>query len=239
MWNDEKSFYRYLKGRMDRAGLAAVRIETHGTVSGMPDLYVMGKGVDAFVELKNMKDVSVNSNRIKVPWRPGQQSWAARYREHHHANCSRYIYEKYSWTLAGCKDGVLAVRMREPYEGNTITSLNESDVFRFNFIEAEQLDLRRLLLGHSQVYMPKVRKDTTWREFLQDCVELIYTHVLEPYMTCAGWADVPYVDDLLYELDMGFGMLESFLLHDSMERARLWQRQLVDLLTGMMVDAET
>ena len=83
MWENEQKFSRYLIKRLKNECFVCNRIETHGTLNGMPDIFVQGHGIDTFIELKNMNKVSVNDKRFKVPWRPGQVAWATVYRNTH------------------------------------------------------------------------------------------------------------------------------------------------------------
>ena len=79
MWESEQKFSHYLIQRLKGEGFICNRIETHGTLNGMPDMFVQGNGMDTFIELKNMKKASVNDERLKVQWRPGQVAWATVY----------------------------------------------------------------------------------------------------------------------------------------------------------------
>lgn len=150
MWENEKMFSRYLIERLKRNSFVCNRIETHGTLNGMPDMFVQGHGMDTFIELKNMKNVSVNDENIKVSWRPGQVAWATVYRNTHLYNIKDFDIIKCSWTFIGCKDGVLAVPMCRHFENNM---LKNSDV-KFRISKDE--NIRDILMAHSQLVMPVI-----------------------------------------------------------------------------------
>lgn len=77
-YKNEAMFSKSLIDRLTAAGFNITRIESHGTMRGIPDMFVQGHGFDVWLELKNG-----NSN-----WRPGQFGWCYRYYlEHNKKKC--------------------------------------------------------------------------------------------------------------------------------------------------------
>lgn len=107
MYQTEKDFGKAVMNAFKRLGFTCIRIESASTISGMPDLYVMGYGDDYFIELKNTKRNTPEPGTYKVAWRPGQQGWAATYKLHH----TTKDRTKYSWTLQAFNDKVHCIRM--------------------------------------------------------------------------------------------------------------------------------
>lgn len=148
MWDSEKKFSQYLIARLKGEGFVCSRIETHGTLNGMPDMFVQGNGIDTFIELKNMKSASVNDKKWKVQWRPGQVAWAAVYRNSH-LNCYRDVdMYRVTWTFIGCSDGIVAVPMCSNFLLNTVTEKDIAYVIR------KGDSIVDILGAHSQVVMP-------------------------------------------------------------------------------------
>ena len=150
MWENEQKFSQYLIGRLKNEGFVCNRIETHGTLNGMPDMFVQGHGMDTFIELKNMKKSSVNDERFKVPWRPGQVSWATVYRNTHIHNINGFNIARYSWTFIGCSDGIIALPMCSNFMLNEV---NTSDI---KYIIDRQTKIKDILMAHSQLVMPSL-----------------------------------------------------------------------------------
>lgn len=148
MWESEQKFSRYLIQRLKDEGFVCNRIETHGTINGMPDMFVQGHGIDTFIELKNMKKVSVNDERFKVPWRPGQVAWATVYRNTHTYNVNGFDITRCSWTFIGCNDGIIALPMWSNFMFNEV---NASDI-RYTIDKCTKI--KDILMAHSQLVMP-------------------------------------------------------------------------------------
>ena len=87
-WTNEEELGKFLMRKLNSCGMKPIRIETAATLNGMPDMYVMGKGFDYFIELKNMPHTSINSKQFKIQWRPGQQAFALEYKR-----CRAHVIE--------------------------------------------------------------------------------------------------------------------------------------------------
>lgn len=163
MWDSEQKFSHYLTDRLKKEGFVCNRIETHGTLNGMPDMFVQGNGMDTFIELKNMKKASVNDGKWKIPWRPGQLAWAAVYRNSHHTCYKDVDMYKVSWTLIGCSDGILAIPMNGSYLLNTVTEKDTA------YVIGKGDRIRDILGAHSQLAMPALCPgERRMYDFLED-----------------------------------------------------------------------
>lgn len=170
MWNNEKLFGKYVMMKLKNVGMTPIRIESASTISGMPDIYAMGRH-DYFIELKNMKDKSINSSSWKIEWRPGQQAWAQQYAAAHTVHVGKeFIKTKCSWTFVGLKDGVLLIRM-EDYIPDAKVYADNANVFMFTTDEFRILDLFWFLRTHSQVALPILRNNMTWGCFLHNAMQ--------------------------------------------------------------------
>lgn len=123
--NTEREFAKDFIAKMHKEGSRAIRIETGSTQVGVPDILLFVPGCITFVELKNCKDKSILDRHITVPWRPGQQAFAAIHRMYTMRN---------TWTLVACKDGVLVIKMDREFENNKV-DVADSSVFRFTYSE--------------------------------------------------------------------------------------------------------
>lgn len=150
MWESEQKFSHYLIGRLKNEGFVCNRLETHGTLNGMPDMFIQGNEIDTFIELKNMKKVSVNDERLKVSWRPGQVAWATVYRNAHMYSINGFNITKCSWTFIGCSDDIIALPM---WSNFMLNEVNESDI---KYIIDKHTKIKDILMTHSQLVMPSV-----------------------------------------------------------------------------------
>lgn len=150
MWESEQKFSHALIKWLKNEGFVCNRIETHGTLNGMPDMFVQGNGMDTFIELKNMKKASVNDERLKVQWRPGQVAWATVYRNTHLFSINGFNITRCSWTFIGCSDGIIALPM---YSNFLCNEVNGCDI-KF-FIEKDD-KIKDVLMAHSQLVMPNL-----------------------------------------------------------------------------------
>ena len=151
MWKTEKDFSKYVMNKLKAECADCCRIETPATGVGIPDLWVQCFGDDFFIELKNihhdlpakfdMKDV-----REIIPWRPGQQAWAYRYKMYHTVAGK----SKCSWTLVGMNDGMIAIRMDKLYENDCI-SYYDDGIMVFNKGELKSIKLSALLFKESYI----------------------------------------------------------------------------------------
>lgn len=163
MWENEQKFSRYLIQRLKDEGFVCNRIETHGTLNGIPDIFVQGHGIDTFIELKNMKKLSVNAERFKVPYRPGQVAWAAVYYNTHKYSVNGFDITRCSWTFIGCSDGIIALPMWSNFMFNEV---NVSDI-RYTIDKCTKI--KDILMAHSQLVMPvSCPSDVCMYKFIHD-----------------------------------------------------------------------
>lgn len=121
MWDTEAKFSHAIMNKLKSIGFDCMRIETGSTTTGCPDLWIQGHGDDFFIEFKNIKTASIHDKEVKIPWRPGQQAWATRYRMFHAG-------KKCSYTFAGLSDGWIAIKMNNVFNNN-IVQMNDENVF--------------------------------------------------------------------------------------------------------------
>lgn len=135
-WSNERSFVRYLLGKLHDEGFKTTRIESGATSVGIPDIYYVGHGTDGWIECKFVKkNVPLILN---VPWRPGQQAWMLEY--------YKGMYQKKKcWTFVGMIDSVVCVPMDKFYEDNDV-DLFASFSRIFTHKEFSELKLREVLL---------------------------------------------------------------------------------------------
>ena len=198
MWKTEKEFGQYIMAKLSKEGAKCIRIESASTISGMPDMYLMGLADDYFIEFKNMKDKSIKDACWKIPWRPGQQGWALDYYDRHSKQYSEaFVKSKHTWTFVGLKDGVLLIRMTVYRKDNVIYA---SDYFTFVFSKENltKLKLSWFLKTYTYVIKPFIHEGDTWYTYLQNWS----TYILNE---CFGGAysydiDMPtpeeYIDDI-------------------------------------------
>lgn len=202
MWESEQKFSRYLIGRLKNEGFMCSRIETHGTLNGMPDMFVQGHGIDTFIELKNMKKVSVNDKRFKVSWRPGQVAWAAVYRNTHKYNVNGFDIIRCSWTFIGCSDGIIALPMWSNF------MLNEVNVSDTRYTIDKCTKIKDILMAHSQLVMPSLcPSGLSMRSFIYDTA-LQYQYLFAG--SAVDMIDWPDTEVLARSIDMRSKELYGF-----------------------------
>ena len=76
-YRNEAAFSKALCTAMRAKGIFVQRIESGETGKGIPDLFVITKGVPMWIELKRVHGrIPVNTGLyVTIPWRPGQQAW--------------------------------------------------------------------------------------------------------------------------------------------------------------------
>lgn len=112
MYKTEHDFSKSLSDRLTKAGLMVTRIESHNTGNGIPDMFVCGRGLDTWLELKNDPKLSVKDKVIKVAWRPGQVAWMYTYFQKHRT--------KSCLTLVAASDGVFIIPMTATFKDHTV-----------------------------------------------------------------------------------------------------------------------
>lgn len=112
MYKTEHEFSKSLSDRLTKAGLMLTRIESHNTGNGIPDMFVCGRGLDTWLELKNDSKLSIKDKVIKVAWRPGQVAWMYTYfQKHRTKNCL---------TLVAASDGIFIVPMTAAFKDHIV-----------------------------------------------------------------------------------------------------------------------
>lgn len=202
MWESEQKFSHYLIGRLKNEGFMCNRIETHGTLNGMPDMFVQGHGMDTFIELKNMKKVSVNDERLKVSWRPGQVAWATIYRNTHMYNVNGFDITRCSWTFIGCSDGIIALPM---WSNFMLNEVNESDI---KYIINEHAKIKDIVMAHSQLVMPSLcPSGLGMHSFIHD-IALQYQYLFAG--SAESYIDWPDTEVVARSIDMRSKELHGF-----------------------------
>lgn len=112
MYKTEHEFSKSLSDRLAKAGLMVTRIESHNTGNGIPDMFVCGRGLDTWLELKNDPKLSIKDKVIKVAWRPGQVAWMYTYFQKHRT--------KSCLTLVAASDGVFIIPMTATFKDHIV-----------------------------------------------------------------------------------------------------------------------
>lgn len=112
MYKTEHEFSKSLSDRLAKAGLMVTRIESHNTGNGIPDMFVCGRGLDAWLELKNDPKLSIKDKVIKVAWRPGQVAWMYTYFQKHRT--------KSCLTLVAASDGIFIIPMTATFKDHIV-----------------------------------------------------------------------------------------------------------------------
>ena len=73
-YRNEAAFSKALVTAMRAKGIFVQRIESGETGKGIPDLFVITKGVPMWIELKRVHG-ACHRDYVEIPWRPGQQAW--------------------------------------------------------------------------------------------------------------------------------------------------------------------
>ena len=76
-YRNEAAFSKALCAAMRAKGIFVQRIESGETGKGIPDLFVITKGIPMWIELKRVHGhIPAHSGlSVSIPWRPGQQAW--------------------------------------------------------------------------------------------------------------------------------------------------------------------
>ena len=112
MYKTEHEFSKSFSDRLAKAGLMLTRIESHNTGNGIPDVFVCGRGLDTWLELKNDPKLSIKDKVIKVAWRPGQVAWMYTYFQKHRT--------KSCLTLVAASDGIFIIPMTATFKDHLV-----------------------------------------------------------------------------------------------------------------------
>ena len=112
MYKTEHDFSKSFSDRLAKARLMVTRIESHNTGNGIPDMFVCGRGLDTWLELKNDPKLSIKDKVIKVAWRPGQLAWMYTYfQKHMFKNCL---------TIVAASDGMFIIPMTATFKDHIV-----------------------------------------------------------------------------------------------------------------------
>lgn len=161
----EADFSRSLSGRLAKEHIMVTRIESHGTGNGIPDMFVCGRGLDTWLELKADDKYSITDKVIKVDWRPGQQAWALEYfRKHTTKNCL---------TLVKVSDGIFIIPMIMTYDKHMVYNpqgISSKDLNKFK--------LYRILDAMSTYWFNRNQcAETTYLDMINGFVDDFYPGV--------------------------------------------------------------
>ena len=140
MYKTEHDFSKSLSDRLTKAGLMITRIESHNTGNGIPDVFVCGRGLDTWLELKNDPKLSIKDKVIKVAWRPGQLAWMYTYfQKHMFKNCL---------TLVAASDGIFIIPMTEIFTNHIVYNPNS-----ISYEDLKWIDICRVLEAMSTYWI--------------------------------------------------------------------------------------
>ena len=162
MYKTEHEFSKSLSDRLAKAGLMVTRIESHITGNGIPDMFVCGRGLDTWLELKNDPKLSIKDKVIKVAWRPGQIPWAFTYFQRHITKCSL--------TLVAASDGIFIIPMTDTFKEHKVI-----DSQSISYEDLGWIDIPRVLKAMSTYWVRD--SDKTYLDMLNSFVDEFYPGV--------------------------------------------------------------
>lgn len=111
-YRNEAAFSKALCTAMRNRGIFVQRIESGETGKGIPDLFIITKGVPMWIELKRVHGVipARDTDVVQIPWRPGQQAWLNEVRTRGMATL----------TLACFDNGILQITHERLYGNNSV-----------------------------------------------------------------------------------------------------------------------
>lgn len=165
-YKSEAVFSSVIANKLTKAGYSVVRIESHSTGNGIPDMFVQGRGDDFWLELKNSN--KADTSKVSVAWRPGQQAWSHTYYTKHRT--------KWVVTLMSGKDGVYIISMNTIYNNNEV--VEPWFISWKDFDELSCYNVARLLYIASREFVIK-DPHTTYREALIIWLEHYFPDAIE------------------------------------------------------------
>lgn len=156
-YRNEAAFSRALIERLNKEGTDCVRLESHSTEVGIPDVFIQGHGHDCFLELKNKE----------IIYRPGQEAWHKRYYVKH-------ARRKSVLTLCARDSGIYFTSQFD----NEVRKINASNLSRFLFIASTRIsyaETNRIALVH---WVNKFWPQFDWDP---DVIECVSGHLDEPF----------------------------------------------------------
>ncbi len=148
MYKTEHEFSRSFSDRLAKARLMVTRIESHNTGNGIPDMFVCGKGLDTWLELKNDPKLSIKDKQIKVAWRPGQVAWMYTYFQKHLTKCCL--------TLVAVSDGIFIIPMTSAFKDHIVfnpQSISYDDLSWINICSVLEAMSTYWLKGSDENYL--------------------------------------------------------------------------------------
>lgn len=162
MYKTEHEFSKSFSDRLTKARLMVTRIESHNTGNGIPDMFVCGRGLDTWLELKNDPKLSIKDKVIKVAWRPGQLAWMYTYfQKHMFKNCL---------TLVAASDGIFVIPMTEIYTNHIVYNPNG-----ISYEDLKWIDICRVLSAMSTYWVKDSSKN--YLDMLNSFVDELYPGV--------------------------------------------------------------
>lgn len=162
MYKTEHDFSKSLSDRLAKARLMVTRIESHNTGNGIPDIFVCGRGLDTWLELKNDPKLSINDKAIKVAWRPGQIAWMYTYfQKHMFKNCL---------TLVAASDGIFIIPMTSAFKDHIV--LNPQSI---SYEDLKWINIWRVLEAMSTYWIKD--SDENYLDMLNSFIDEFYPGV--------------------------------------------------------------
>lgn len=164
MYKTEHEFSKSLSDRLVKAKLMVTRIESHGTGNGIPDMFVCGRGLDTWLELKNDPKLSIKDKQIKVAWRPGQIAWMYTYFQKHMTKCCL--------TLVAVSDGIFIVPMTSAFKDHIVLYPQS-----ISYEDMKWINIWRVLGAMSTYWIECNGDDITFLDMLNLFVNRFYPDV--------------------------------------------------------------
>ena len=164
MYKTEHDFSKSFSDRLAKARLMVARIESHNTGNGIPDIFVCGRGLDIWLELKNDPKLSIKDKAIKVAWRPGQIAWMYTYFQKRRTKCCL--------TLVAASDGIFIVPMTSTFKDHIV--LNPQSI---SYDDLRWINIWRVLKAMSTYWIECNGDDRTYLDMLNSFVDKFYPGV--------------------------------------------------------------
>ena len=162
MYKTEHDFSKSFSDRLAKARLMVTRIESHNTGNGIPDMFVCGRGLDTWLELKNDPKLSIKDKAIKVAWRPGQVAWMYTYFQKH--------MTKSCLTLVAASDGIFIIPMTSAFKDHIV--LNPQSI---SYEDLKWINIARVLEAMSTYWIKD--SDENYLDMLNSFVDEFYPGV--------------------------------------------------------------
>ena len=163
MYKTEHDFSKSFSDKLAKKYLMVTRIESHNTGNGIPDMFVCGRGLDTWLELKNDPKLSIKDKAIKVAWRPGQIAWMYTYFQKHLTKCCL--------TLVAVSDGIFIVPMTSAFKDHIV--LNPQSI---SYEDLKWVDIWRVLNAMSTYLLSNDSSDT-YLDMINSFVDEFYPGV--------------------------------------------------------------